>query len=334
MSILREMWTKENSDPDVKLTYQYVIELQDRLQETCELAKQELSKAQSKQKKYYDIRSKERVFKPGDQVLILLSTDANKLMMHWKGPFKVLERKHGHDYMIQLPDRVKMFHANILKKYHSRVTRTESKIQQIGAVVVEEQQGIENSPSEATEFQSEQKETYRDVNINPELPDDRKREIQSLLAEFADIFTDVPKVTTLGEHSIDLTSSDPVRTRPYPLPFALREEVNKEIESMLKNNIIEPSTASYLSPIVVVKKSVGSNRLCVDYRKLNKVTFFGPEPMPQMQEIFSSLTGSQYFSKFDFCKGYWQVPMREIDKDLTTFAAQKGYIVSGLCPLV
>ena len=76
MSILREMWTKENSDPDVKLTYQYVLELQDRLQETCELAKQELSKAQGRQKKYYDIRSKERVFKPGDQVLILLPTDA------------------------------------------------------------------------------------------------------------------------------------------------------------------------------------------------------------------------------------------------------------------
>ena len=324
MSILREMWTKQNSDPDVKLTYQYVLELRDRLQETCELAKQELSKAQGRQKKYYDIRSKERVFKPGDQVLILLPTDANKLLMHWKGPFEVLERKNGHDYMIQLPDRIKLFHANMLKKYHARLTETEPEIQQIGAVVVEEQQGIENSQSEITEFQSEQKETFRDVNINPELPDDRKQEIQRLLTEFSDIFTDVPKVTAIGEHSIELTSSEPVRTRPYPLPFALRGEVNKEIESMLENKIIEPSTASYLSPIVVVKKSDGSNRLCVDYRKLNKVTFFDPEPMPQMQEIFSSLTGSQYFSKFDFCKGYWQVPMREIDKDLTTFAGPEG----------
>jgi len=93
---------------------------------------------------------------------------------------------------------------------------------------------------------------------------------------------------------------------------------------MLKNKIIEPSSASYLSPIVVVKKSDGSNRLCVDYRKLNKVTFFDPEPMPVMQEIFPSLSGSQYFSKFDFCKGYWQVPMRETDKHLITFAGPNG----------
>ena len=113
----------------------------------------------------------------------------------------------------------------------------------------------------------------------------------------------MPKATALGEHSVDLTSSDPVWTRPYPLPFALREEVNKDIEFIFKNKVIKPSTASYLSPIVVVKKSDGSSRLCVDCRKLNKVTFFDPEPMPQMQEIFPSLTGSQYFSKFDICKG-------------------------------
>ena len=133
-----------------------------------------------------------------------------------------------------------------------------------------------------------------------------------MLLEFADIFTDVPKVTNLDECNIELTSSDPLRIKPYPIPFALRAEVNREIDSMLHNNIIEPSTAPYSSPIVVVKKSNKSNRICIciDYGKLNKITVFDPEPMPQMQEIFSGLTGSQYFSKFDFCKGYWQVPMR------------------------
>jgi len=50
MAILREMWTKEKTDPEVKLTYQYVLELQDRLQETCKMAKQELEQSQGKQK--------------------------------------------------------------------------------------------------------------------------------------------------------------------------------------------------------------------------------------------------------------------------------------------
>jgi len=152
---------------------------------------------------------------------------------------------------------------------------------------------------------------------------DQKQEFEELLLEFADIFTDVPKVTNLGEHNIELTSSDSLRIKPYPIPFALRAEVNREIDSMLRNNITELSTAPYSSSIIVVKKSDGSNRICIDYmyKKLNKIAVFDPEPMPQMQKIFSSLTGSQYFSKFDFCKGNWQVPMRSKVKGLTTFAS-------------
>ena len=324
MSILRELWTKQTTDPEVKSTYQYVIDLQDRLEQTCDLARQELAKAQSKQKKYYDVRSKDRVFQAGDKVLILLPTDENKLLMHWKGPFEILERKNGHDYRVQLNNRVKLFHANMLKKYHVRNKESELEKQQVGAMIVDEQQDLGDSSDQSTVFQSEQKETYRDVNINPELTAEQRQEVEKLVAEFADIFTDVPKVTNLGEHSIQLTSSEPVRTRPYPLPFALREEVNREIQSMLDNHIIEPSTAAYLSPIVVVKKRDGSNRICVDYRKLNKVTLFDSEPMPQVQEIFSDLSGSRYYSKFDFCKGYWQVKMRSTDKDKTTFAGPDG----------
>ena len=256
-------------------------------------------------------------------MLILLPSDDNKLLMQWKGPFEILERKNGHDYRVQLKDRVKMFHANMLKKYNSR-EKDDSEIQQMAAVIVEDQKDTEISTNQEFELQTEQKETFKDININPELPEQERKEIEELVAEFQDIFTDVPKVTNLGEHTIELTSSEPVRTKPYPLPFALREEVDREIQSMLKSNVIEPSTAPYMSPIVVVKKADGSNRICVDYRKLNKVTFFDPEPMPQMQEIFASLSRSQYFSKFDFCKGYWQVQMRLQDRDLTTFVGPGG----------
>lgn len=76
-------------------------------------------------------------------------------------------------------------------------------------------------------------------------------------------------------------------------------------QSELISGVIEPSTAPYASPIyLIVKKPDGSNCICVDFRKLNKVTIFDPEPMPQMQDIFAELSGSRYFSKFDFRKGY------------------------------
>ena len=93
---------------------------------------------------------------------------------------------------------------------------------------------------------------------------------------------------------------------------------------MIALRIIEPSTAPYASPIVCVNKPDGSVRICIGYKKLNKITVFDPEPMNQMQEIFADLSGSQYLSKYDFCKGYWQVPLREFDKDATTFITHRG----------
>ena len=132
------------------------MELQNRLQEMCELAKQELLKAQCKQKKYYDVKSKERMFQPGDNVLILLPSEDNILLMQWKGPFGILERKNGHDYRVQLKDRVRMFHANVIKKYNSR-EKEDSEIQQMAAVIVEDQKDTEISTNQEFELQTEQR---------------------------------------------------------------------------------------------------------------------------------------------------------------------------------
>jgi len=74
MSILRELMTNEKVEPEDKTTYQYVLDLKDRLQSTCEMAQIELQKSHIKQKKYYD-RTKVRTFEKGDEVLVLLPTD-------------------------------------------------------------------------------------------------------------------------------------------------------------------------------------------------------------------------------------------------------------------
>jgi hypothetical protein len=74
----------------------------------------------------------------------------------------------------------------------------------------------------------------------------------------------------------------------------------------------------------MVKKSDGSNRVCVNYKQLNKVTVFDPEPMMSADDIFPKLAGSRVYSKFDFCKGYWQIPMEEGSKDATAFICSRG----------
>jgi len=321
MAILKDIWSKAEVEPVVKTTYEYVLDLQSRLQETCTLTRDALIKAQITQKRHFDVKARNREFQAGDKVLLLLTTDNNKLLSQWKGPFEVLERMRGHNYRIQLPSRVRLFHANMIKRYNERNSSVLEESEVLGAAVIELEEGEEDTLGD---FVTEQHETYKEVQINPELSTEQQEQVKELIAQFSDIFTDVPKVTNLGEHAIKLTSLEPIRSRPYPLPYALREIVDKEIETMLQLGVIEPSTASYAAPIVMVKKSDGSNRICIDYRKLNKVTVFDPEPMPQAEEIFAELAGSNFLSKFDFAKGYWQVPMRPEDRDVTTFVTHQG----------
>jgi len=191
------------------------------------------------------------------------------------------------------------------------------------AILKPEEEFVDQGPELET-LNPLQKETIKDVKISPKLSESQKADIQALLEEYQDIFTDVPSITNLGEHGIQLTSAEPIKGKPYPLPHAMRETLERELDSMLAMGVIEEYSAAYASPIVMVKKPDGSTRVCIDYRKLNSVTVFDPEPMPTAEEIFAKLAGDRFFSKFDLSKGYWQVPVREQDRDLTTFICHRG----------
>ena len=318
MRILRELLTDETVDPEVKTTYEYVLDLKDRLNETCELARMELQKAQKRQRRYYNRRAENRIFQVGDKVLVLLPTNTNKLLMQWRGPFEIVEHVRENDYKIKLPNRTKMFHANMLKKYWERDQES------LNAMVIEEPPISDTLEGELNLFTKTQTETYKDVKVNPHLTETERREVMQILEEFQDVFSDLPKLTNLGEHSISLTTAEPVYSKPYILPYAIRDEIDKELESMMESGIIERSNSPYASPIVVVKKPDGSNRICVDYRKLNKITIFDPQPMTKPDDIFAKLKEDKWFSTFDVTKGYWQIPMREEDKKFTAFTTYKG----------
>ena len=81
LQILRQLWTREQSDPEVRTTYQYVVDLRNRLEETWEMAHEELRKHQVIQKRQFNYRAKDRTFKHEDLVLILLPTSDNKMLM-------------------------------------------------------------------------------------------------------------------------------------------------------------------------------------------------------------------------------------------------------------
>lgn len=120
MPILKELWMKEISDPEVKSTYQYVMDLRERLELTCEVARQHLVSASKKRAKHYNKSAKDRNMKVGDRVLILLPTENSKLLLQWKGLYTIVEKLGKVDYMIDMNGKIKTFHANLLKRYIDR----------------------------------------------------------------------------------------------------------------------------------------------------------------------------------------------------------------------
>ena len=80
----------------------------------------------------------------------------------------------------------------------------------------------------------------------------------------------------------------------------------------------------YASPKVIVKKKDGSNRICIDYRKLNKLTVVDPEPMVSIEDLLRMVSEDKVFSKIDLGKRYWQIPVAEEDIYKTAFITPDG----------
>ena len=66
-------------------------------------------------------------------------------------------------------------------------------------------------------------------------------------------------------------------------------------------------------------KKDGSAGLCVDYRKLNRLSAYDTYPMPRLDDIIDRLGGARFISTLDLTRGYWQVPVAECDQEKTAF---------------
>ncbi len=71
--------------------------------------------------------------------------------------------------------------------------------------------------------------------------------------------------------------------------------------------------------IVLVPKTDGSVRFCVDYRKVNAVSKFEAYPMPRVDELLDQLGTARIYSTLDLTKGYWQIPLSPLSKEKTAF---------------
>ena len=154
---------------------------------------------------------------------------------------------------------------------------------------------------------------------------------RSLLWEFKDIFPDKSEkfgCTNLIKFRITLRKdSHPIKARPYRSNPRLRKEITRQVQDMMNDDIIRPSTSSYVSPVLLVEKADGSLRFVTDFRRMNAENIV-PEPaiLPRIDCSLESIGSSKatLFSTLDMLKGYWQIPIEESSKQYTAFITHDG----------
>ena len=128
------------------------------------------------------------------------------------------------------------------------------------------------------------------------------------------------------EFSIDLyPGTDPISIAPFRMAPVELKVLNLQLEELQGKGFIRPSTSPWGAPVLFVKNKDGKLRLCVDYRKLNRVTVKNKYPLPRIEDLFDQLNGACYFSKIDLRSGYHQLRVRDSDILKTAFHMRYGH---------
>lgn len=164
--------------------------------------------------------------------------------------------------------------------------------------------------------------------LDKNIPDNVRSDFIFLCTEFSDIFaldSDKMTVNNFYTQHLRILDHEPIYTKNYRLPHSQKAEIQTQVNTFLKNSLIEPSTSNYNSPVLIVpKKTPGKWRMCIDYRQVNKKIIADRFPLPRIDEILDGLGRARYFSILDLFQGFHQIPLDQESRDITSFSTDTG----------
>ena len=319
LEIIRDLW--DNEDVNMNLL-DWVTKFRSRLTDAWKFAGENLLQSQQTMKINFDKKAKARTLEEGQLVLILLPNLSNQLKASFSGPYKILKKLSETNYVVETPDRKKnsqVCHINMIKPYFCRDVKAVACMASPEIVILPCEELKENA------WPKTNSEALANLNSNlSHLSSEQSKEIEDLVLAFPDLFSDTPGKTHLISHDVDVEGASPIKQHPYRLHPEKSAIVKTEVEYMLKNDLVVPSSSPWSSPIVLVKKPHDQHRLCFDYRKVNAVTKTDTFPLPRVNDCIDRVGNAKFISKFDLLKGYWQVPLTERAQKISAFITADG----------
>jgi transposase InsO family protein len=169
------------------------------------------------------------------------------------------------------------------------------------------------------------------------LPDDLTKEQRAqaieLIKRNADVFSRDEFDLGLTDYvtcSIDTGDAKPFAETLRSHPRAYLDQIDNEVNKLIKAGIVEPSNGPWCSNLVLVLKK-GSTpekpniRVTIDARRINSVTVRDHFPLPRIKDCLDAMANSAYFSTVDISSSFHQVPLAtEKDRDKLSFITRKG----------
>lgn len=152
--------------------------------------------------------------------------------------------------------------------------------------------------------------------------------IQHLLHEFDFLFAEpksLPPSRFCDHHIPLIAGARPVNIRPYRFSPTMKDEIETQVADMLRQGLIQHSSSSFSSPVLLVRKKDNTWRFCVDYRHLNALTVKSKYPVPIIDELLDELFGASYFSILDLRAGFHQVLLKAGEEHKTAFQTHMGH---------
>lgn len=157
------------------------------------------------------------------------------------------------------------------------------------------------------------------------LDTDLQIKIKEIFSKYPNVLpSEVVSTVKTGELKIRLKSDKIINYRPYRLAPIEREKVKEIINDLLNKRVIRESDSDFASPVLLVKKADGSDRLCVDFRALNQIVEKDRYPLPLIQDQLDKLGKAKYFISIDMKNGFYQIPVSPESIKYTAFITPDG----------